>query len=148
MNLEIGNILPEDTDDFFELARTFYAHEKLPFDSAAMQNILAQLWDQPQRGAVFLAKADGHAIGYLVLTHCFSLEFGGGYVLLDEIFVLPDHRGRGIGRRLLDYAADYSRAQGSDVLRLEVKFENLKAKQVYEKFGFQAESRTLMRINV
>ncbi|HNF99868.1 MAG TPA: GNAT family N-acetyltransferase [Pseudomonadota bacterium] len=66
--------------------------------------MVRHLLAKPEVGAVWLAWREGRAVGYLVLTRCFSLEFGGPFVLLDEIFVLPEARGDGLGRRLIDTA--------------------------------------------
>ena len=45
-----------------------------------------------------IARHSGALAAYAAVTACFSLEFGGPFALLDEIFVLPEHRGHGLLR--------------------------------------------------
>lgn len=54
-----------------------------------------------------------------------------------KIYVLPDHHGRGIGRRCLEEAADYARAHNAKTLILLVNRKNEKALRAYRAFGFQ-----------
>ncbi len=126
------------------LMRVFYAHENFVFDPDASGRMLRHLLAHPEQGAVFFARAAHSAVGYLVLTHCYSLEFGGPFVLLDEIFLLPDAQGKGLGKRLLDVAASYCRDHGADCLRLEVQKKNHRAINVYHEYGFRTEDRFLM----
>lgn len=49
----------------------------------------------------FLAEAAGRAIGYATYTEGFHLWSGGRRILLDDIYVDPDHRGAGVGERLM-----------------------------------------------
>lgn len=49
----------------------------------------------------FLAEASGRAIGYATYTEGFHLWSGARRILLDDIYVDPDHRGAGVGERLM-----------------------------------------------
>lgn len=131
-----------------DLMRAFYAHEGFAFDRAASERLLRHLLARPETGAAFLARLGGRPAGYLVLTCCFSLEFGGPFVLLDEIFLLPEARGLGLGRRLLDVGAAYARDSGAGYLRLEVQKKNRRALEVYRAFGFRTEERFLLSLPV
>ena len=53
-----------------------------------------------------------------------------------RVAVLPEHRQRGIGYRLLDYAVKTSRGKGLEVLFLEVRSKNLPALALYRSYGF------------
>ena len=85
---------------------------------------------------------------FLALTRCYSLEFGGPFVRLDEIFVLPEARGAGVGRRLLDTAAQYCREAGAAYLRLEVQKKIARSVDLYRAYGFRTEDRFLMSLDV
>ena len=51
---------------------------------------------QPQRGSVMLIRVRGDLAGYALLVPYFSNELGGVILFIDELFVLPPHRGRGL----------------------------------------------------
>jgi ribosomal protein S18 acetylase RimI-like enzyme len=148
MAAEIAEMRAQDEAAFLELTRAFYAHERFDFDPAASGRMVRHLLANPQVGAVYLAWLDGQAVGYLVLTRCYSLEFGGPFVLLDEIFVLPEERGTGLGRRLLDTAAQYCREAGAAYLRLEVQKQNTRSVEIYRARGFRTEDRFLMSLPI
>lgn len=145
---EIVSMRAQDEGVFLELTRAFYLHERFDFDPAASGRMVRHLLAKPEVGAVWLAWREGRAVGYLVLTRCFSLEFGGPFALLDEIFVLPEARGDGLGRRLIDTAAQYCRDTGVGYLRLEVQKKNARSVDIYRAYGFRTEDRFLMSLAV
>jgi ribosomal protein S18 acetylase RimI-like enzyme len=60
-----------------------------------------------------------------------------------DIAVLPEWRGKGVGRELLKAAEDHCSEQGIPYLGLPVSSHNVRALHLYEQFGF-AEERKLM----
>jgi ribosomal protein S18 acetylase RimI-like enzyme len=136
-----------------DLMRAFYAEEKIAFDGAAQGRALDALLSDPSLGGVFLLREDAAApdaapLGHLVLTRGHSLEFGGRFLLLDELYLDPAVRGRGEGRRALDFAVHQARAAGAQALRLEVSRENHRAQAAYRRAGFVAETRDLMTLRL
>ena len=127
-----------------ELMREFYAHEGLAFDEARTLGAFRTLAADPNLGRVWIFRVDGEAVGYLVVTVCFSLEFAGRYALVDELYVREAHRGRGIGARALEVAAEACRALDVSALRLEVDVGNTRARELYRRLGFTLQERHLM----
>ena len=58
-------------------------------------------------------------------------------IALGQLYTQPDVTGRGIGARLMDWAIDYSRAQGHDAIQLSVWSENYGAQRFYARYGFE-----------
>ena len=143
---DIAPLCEGNVEALLALMKVFYAHERFGFDAVSSGRLLRHLLANPNVGSVFLARDGERALGYLVLTHCYSLEFGGPFVLLDEIFLMPEAQGRGLGKRLLDTAADYCRAKGFGYLRLEVQKKNTRAIDVYRTYGFRTEDRFLLSL--
>ena len=148
MASDITPLRQEDVASFLELTQAFYAHEQFDFDAEASGCMVRYLLANPQVGFVLLARDGMRAQGYMVLTHCYSLEFGGPFVLLDEIFVLPEAQGKGLGKRLLDVASAYCREKGFGYLRLEVQKNHARAIDVYQAYGFRTENRFLMSLPI
>ena len=63
------------------------------------------------------------------------------HAFLYDIWVAPDHRGKGIGQALVEWAGDWARRRGHRKIKLEVGEGNGRARHVYEKLGFIAERR-------
>jgi GNAT superfamily N-acetyltransferase len=130
------------------LMEAFYAEERLAFSTAAAELAVNTLLTNAGLGRVFLLTNLGSAHtsgvhGHLVLTWGFSLEFGGRYVLLDELYLKPALRGQGWGRSGIELAARWARDQGANSLRLEVNRTNAHARDVYLRRGFRDDGRDL-----
>ncbi|UJB17339.1 MULTISPECIES: GNAT family N-acetyltransferase [Lysobacter] len=124
----------------------FYQAEHLPWNEPALRRALATLIADPNAGRLRLIVRDGEIAGYFVLGFCFSLEFGGRFGLLDELFVLPAHRGGGLAKRALAEVEALCRAEGLDALRLEVNDDNAHARGIYERAGYIVHPRRLMTL--
>lgn len=68
---------------------------------------------------------------------------GDRVALLDILYVRPKARGGGVGRELVHEAAEQLRAQGIEILELEVLATNGNARGVYERWGFAPVELTL-----
>ena len=53
------------------------------------------------------------------------------------MYLRPDQRGHGLGRRLLDVALEHARAHGADVVRLDTSERMVAARRLYEANGFR-----------
>jgi GNAT superfamily N-acetyltransferase len=133
-----------DLDDLLALMREFYAEEGLRFDEVAAYRALAALLSDPALGRAWIVDADGEPAGHVVLAAGFSLEFGGRFGLLDEIYLRPPFRGRGWGRAALGHVARAAKDAGYTAIRLEVERHNGKARSLYTLAGYEAHERDLM----
>lgn len=140
----ITKATPQDLSGLLGLMQPFYAEEGLTYDAARAQRSLQLLLGDAQHGFILLARHDDSLAAYAAVTACFSLEFGGPFALLDEIYVTPAHRGQGLGPALIQAVFDECRAQGLAAIRLEVGHENKRAFDVYRKLGFAPHQRHLM----
>lgn len=58
-----------------------------------------------------------------------------------ELYVQPAHRGRGIGRALMEATLDAARAKGADYIGLSTSEDDVAARALYERFGFANRER-------
>ncbi len=133
-----------EADLLVTLMRELYAHERIEFAERVARKALAQLLADETLGRVWLIEVDDGAAGYVVLTYGFSLEFHGRDALIDELFINERWRGRGVGRRVLEFVAAHCRAAGIAAVHLAVEHENERAASVYRAAGFRAHARHVM----
>jgi GNAT superfamily N-acetyltransferase len=138
---------PEAAESILPLMEQFYAEERYPFDPAKARNALEPFLADPALGRTWLIREGSAVVGYFVLTLGWSLEYGGRDAFVDELFVLPSHRGRGLGRRALERMAEACRELGVQSLHLEVEKEN-PAVEIYRKAGFEDHDRRLMTMRI
>jgi GNAT superfamily N-acetyltransferase len=133
-----------DIEILLAMMREFYAQDGLRFDESAARCALQGLVHRPDLGRVFLILEEGEVAGYDVLTFGYSLEFHGRDAFVDEIYLHDEYRGKGIGKRALEFLSAVCAESGVRALHLEVERHNTNAQQVYRKFGFEDHDRYLM----
>jgi ribosomal protein S18 acetylase RimI-like enzyme len=144
LTVSLEPVTPASAPTVVAWMRDFYEHERIAFDAAAAQARLAELLAHPEWGRAWLLCTNGKRVGYAVVALAFSLELGGRSAFLDELFVRPSARGRGVGSialRLLQHAC---RQMGAHSVALEVSLDNTRAEALYRREGFTSNGRQLM----
>jgi ribosomal protein S18 acetylase RimI-like enzyme len=134
---------PADLEALLPLVADFHAHEALDTAPETRRAAMGRLLREPQRGRVVLLE-DPSLAGYGVVAFGYSIEFGGVYAFVDELYVRPERRGKGLGTRLLDRLEDEARQAGSTAVHLEVADVNARAQRLYERRGYRLHGRRLM----
>jgi GNAT superfamily N-acetyltransferase len=107
-----------------------------PLANDVRQRLVPELSAQPT-ALVLLAFADRQALGIAVCFFGFSTFAARPLLNIHDLAVVPEHRGKGIGRALLTAAEERARRRGCCKLTLEVQDENRRARAVYTRFGFE-----------
>ena len=95
----------------------------------------------PELDAVFLAEEAGEAVGFA----CLRREAEAAGPLLDNLHVLPERKGEGIGRRLLGAAAGWLVAKDPEAaLQLGVWKDNVEARLFYARLGGREVEETIL----
>lgn len=74
--------------------------------------------------------------GLAVLRFRVALWTKGLECYLAELYVVPDRRGRGLGRALMESAVDHARHRGADSMDLGTSEDDVVARTLYESLGF------------
>lgn len=131
-------------DLLVEFMREFYEFDRHAFDDGVARTALREILGDDSFGRVWLIEVDGSAVGYVVLTLGFSLLYHGRDAFIDEIYVRESYRGRGVGRRSLQFVEGVCRELGVRALHLEVGRTNANAQAVYRRAGFVDHDSQLM----
>ncbi len=101
------------------MVAAFHAETGLASDPEHRRAALAPLLDGSPYGAVYLIGPERAPVGYLVVTFSWSLEFGGMDATLDELWIRPAVRGRGMAREALEALLRGLRPAGITAISLE-----------------------------
>ena len=77
------------------------AYEKMENEVVATESLLREWIFEKQKAAVLLAEANGEPVGFALYFYNFSTFLGRAGIYLEDLYVIPDARGKGIGKRLL-----------------------------------------------
>lgn len=124
-----------DIPELVDLMHEFYAESSFPLDREWAWRAFAGLIDEPVHGVVWIIEDEGHAIGHVVLSVRFAMEFGGLSGHIDDLFVRPPHRRRGAASAGLDALLSECRRRGCRSLHVEVGSDNHAAKALYQRYG-------------
>ena len=133
-----------DEEVLVPMMRELYEHESVPFDEPAIRAAFRELLGDPALGGVWIVLEEGVPAGYAVATWGFTAELGGRFLLLDELLVLPEMRGRGLGHATLAFLEEEARRGGASGIRLEVATDNLRARDLYFSVGYSYPGRLFL----
>lgn len=127
----------EDAAAIAALVERYWEFESIEgFDRLRVAVLLAQLISEPQRGACWVAEAEGRLAGYLLAVFVFSLEHGGLMAEIDEVFVSAEFRSAGLGSLLVTRAERDLAERGMVRLQLQLGMQNESARRFYQRHGF------------
>ena len=121
----------------FDGYRQFYGQAS---DEAAAKTFLQARFEHGQ-SVVLLAESQGQAVGFTQLYPSFSSVSMARVFVLNDLFVSPTARRRGVGEALLDAAADHARQLGAVRLSLNTDVQNLPAQALYASRGWARDQK-------
>src|SRR5438067_9782675 len=140
-NFAIRPATAADVPIILELIRALATYERAPNDVTATEDGLSKvLFGEKPAAEVLLAFENKTAVGFAVFFHNFSTWLGLPGIYLEDLFVKPEHRGKGYGRALLIELAKIARGRGCGRLEWAVLDWNDPAIEFYRKLG--AEPKT------
>jgi ribosomal protein S18 acetylase RimI-like enzyme len=140
--------LPEDARQLVGLMAEFYAESDFRLNNQRAESAFTTILTDDRLGSVWLIEEVSQAVGYLVLTVCFSMEYGGRIAFVDDFYVKPTFRGVGVGTKALAQARDWCVRQDIRGMSVEVASKNAAAQKVYRRTGFEETDRQLLRLGL
>jgi ribosomal protein S18 acetylase RimI-like enzyme len=133
-----------DADLLLSFMQAYYAFDGHGFDAAKARVALTALLRDPHLGLTWLILDEQTTVGYVVLCFGYSLEWLGRDAFVDELYLDEEYRGRGWGRRTMEFLEGAAREAGIRTLHLEVVRKNSAALALYRKLGFKEHPSTFL----
>jgi GNAT superfamily N-acetyltransferase len=136
LTLVIRAAEPKDVPVMAELIRQLARFEKLEHEVVLTEDLVMEgLFGARPYAEARIAEEDGQPIGFALFFHTFSTFLARPGLYLEDLFVLPQHRGRGVGRALLAHLARVAAERGCGRLEWAVLNWNSEAIRLYERLG-------------
>ena len=141
MTLTIRPATVADVPAIADLIRGLARYEKLEQAVTMTEELLEKnLFGEKRFAETLLAESAGQPIGFALFFHNFSTFLALPGIYLEDLFVVPEHRGRGVGRALLKALARIAVERGSGRLEWSVLDWNRDAIGFYERLGAKPNS--------
>jgi GNAT superfamily N-acetyltransferase len=133
-----------------ELMSGFYSEGGYKLDHTHAEIAFIALLSDERLGYAWLIEeepGERKIVGYLVLTLRFGMEYGGLMACLDDLFVIPQSRNKGLSTAALSQVRDFCEQIGIRAITVEVGYGNAPAQAVYRRLGLtEAKDRQLLAL--
>lgn len=130
------------------MMEAFYAIDNYPIDAVIANSLFLEFTQNESLGRGWTIVLNGEVVGYFILTFVFSFEYKGRIAFLDELFISPLARGKGLGKHALDFMAAQARELSVKIVYLEIENHNQAARKLYLSKNFTVHNRGLMKMVV
>ncbi|MBV2361168.1 GNAT family N-acetyltransferase [Thalassococcus sp. CAU 1522] len=128
--------IPEDAEKLLPLVAAFHAEMGFDTDGEHQNAAVMPLLEGSPHGAIWLIGPRRAPVGYICITFGWSLEYGGLDGIVDELYIRPAVRRRGMGGEALNGMCQALRGSGVKALHLEVDTANEPIRHMYRKARF------------
>lgn len=111
-NLEFRFANINDTENILYFIKELAKYEKMLDEVVATEELLKEWIFENKKAEVIFAIENGKEIGFALFFHNFSTFLGRAGIYLEDLFVLPEYRGKGYGKLILKYLANIAVERG------------------------------------
>lgn len=134
--LTVGPAQPNDVPAIGQLIQALADYEKLAHEvTGQVENLTQHLFGDRPYAEALLARVDDQPVGFALFFHNYSTFLMQPGLYLEDLFVLPDYRGQGIGKVLLQAVGQVAVERGCGRLEWNVLDWNSPAIAFYERMG-------------
>ena len=130
------------------LAVLFSEEQEFRPDREKQIRALRMIVSAPERGNIFVATEEDEVVGMTSLLFTISTAQGAPACWLEDMVIRPEHRGKGIGTKLLSHAVAYAKSNGFTRITLLTDRTSDKSIHFYERHGFQRSDMVPMRMHL
>lgn len=135
---------PEHLDKLVALVAAFHDEAGIHSTDETRRAGVAPLLDGVPHGCAYLIGPPKAPIGYVVICFGWSVEFAGLDAMIDELYIRPGVRGRGIATEALVALPRALSSFGLRAIHLEVDKDNPNAIKLYRRSGFEAREKYML----
>jgi GNAT superfamily N-acetyltransferase len=137
--VEIRPARVDELEEMLPLIRAYCEFYETEPNDDGLRHMFTTLINEPSQGTVFIARDGGRAVGFASIDWKWSSLKAARIGFLEDLFVDPEVRGKGIADALIAACAERCRELGLPALQWETQPDNLRAQQVYNRTGAESE---------
>lgn len=142
----------EDCGRILQMIRALARYEKMEDQVVATEDLLREWIFEKKKAEVLFATEDGREVGFALFFHNFSTFLGRAGIYLEDLYVMPEYRGKGHGKAMLKRLAQITLERGCGRLdwqcldwneRSIAFYRSLGAETLDDWTGFRLSGKTL-----
>jgi GNAT superfamily N-acetyltransferase len=139
MSIHIESANAQDVDALVELLNVLFSIEQdFTPDEAAQRKGLQLLLGNPAQGQIFVARhPQAGVVGMVSAQLVISTAMGAPSAWIEDMVLRDEFRGQGLGKSLLDAAAEWAKTKGAKRIQLVADADNAPALEFYKHLGWQ-----------
>ena len=102
----------EDAELILKFIKDLARYEKMENEVVATKELLEEWLFEKEKAEVIFALSDGKEIGFALFFHNFSTFLGRAGIYLEDLYVMPEYRGKGYGKAILKKLAEIAIERG------------------------------------
>ena len=148
MSTTVRAALPADRETCIRLLTAQLVEHALPADPAGIARGVDLALAPHSAAWLLLGERAGAPIGIVLANQVVSVEKGGHTLWVEELYVAPEARRRGVATALLDYLTTEGRRRGARAVELEVVPTQASALALYRRRAFREVHRQRMTLDL
>lgn len=128
----------EDCGRILQMIRALARYEKMEDQVVATEDLLREWIFEKKKAEVLFATEDGREVGFALFFHHFSTFLGRAGIYLEDLYVMPEYRGKGHGKALLKRLAQITLERGCGRLDWQCLNWNERSIAFYRSLGAEA----------
>ena len=128
----------EDCGRILQMIRALARYEKMEDQVVATEDLLREWIFEKKKAEVLFATEDGREVGFALFFHNFSTFLGRAGIYLEDLYVMPEYRGKGHGKALLKRLAQITLERGCGRLDWQCLDWNERSIAFYRSLGAEA----------
>ena len=128
----------EDCGRILQMIRALARYEKMEDQVVATEDLLREWIFEKKKAEVLFATEDGREVGFALFFHHFSTFLGRAGIYLEDLYVMPEYRGKGHGKALLKRLAQITLERGCGRLDWQCLDWNERSIAFYRSLGAEA----------
>lgn len=131
----VREALREDCETILTLMKDFGSYlDMSDLISVDVDTLRKALFDD-KAARTLIAEVDGKPMGYAMFCYKFSSFSGAQGLFLEDLYIAPEHRGKGFGKALIKELFDLASNEGYPFVEWECLTTNVKAQEFYKSIG-------------
>ncbi len=131
--MHIETVTHENFESVLPLVAAYQEFYRVAPDTERNRRHFGRFLEDHSQGILFLARGDdGAVLGFATLYFANSSVRACAQCLMNDLYVVPDSRGLGVGRALIEHCGSHARSQGYEAIVWTTEQSNVTAQRLYD----------------